>query len=205
MTREEINQKLIDLGWKRYRDELKDSIFLVRVDTGLVSFVSRNNAYGIDLNPSISTDLFDKFEHIIGARDIDYYTGKVTRHKYVTGSIICQTRYGINKQDYTTDDVVMLSEKILDWAASVDIEAALAELRALAISSLGAMPVRHMTALAVAGDVETLGHYRDRFAAGDRMDCVPYITIDYITRALELAEKRKADPNWIPDKPKIRV
>jgi hypothetical protein len=205
MTREEINQVLISLGWVRYRDEVGDSVLTKRTEKGVVWFVTRNNTFGIDLNPVISTDVFDKFDHIIGANDVDHYTGKITRRRYAEGSVICQSQCRLHKEDYTEEDVVLMSNQILEWAASVDIEAGLADLRALPTDCLGAMPVRHLAALAVAGDVETLGRYRDSFAAGDRLDFVPYIDEGYIARALELAEKRKADPNWIPDKPKMRV
>ena len=205
MIREDINQILIRLGWTRYRDEVRDSVLTCRKNNKIVWFVTRNHTFSVHLDPCISNDVFDKFDHIVGANDVDHYTGKITRRRYADGSVICQTHVRLNKQDYNEDDIIAMSNKILEWAASVDIEAGLAALRALPTDCLGAMPVRHLAALAVAGDVETLGRYRDNFAAGDRMDFVPYIDEGYIARALELAEKRKADPNWIPDKPKMRV
>jgi hypothetical protein len=204
MNREEINKTMVELGWTQYRYD-PDLVQIKRVFDRVVWVVPVNNTFSIDMSPCISNDIFDKFTHIIGNEDVDYYTGKITRRRYVSGSVICQSQCRLHKEDYTEEDVVLMSNQILEWAASVDIEAGLAALRALPTDCLGAMPVRHLAALAVAGDVETLGRYRDSFAAGDRLDFVPYIDEGYIARALELAEKRKVDPNWIPDKPKMRV
>ena len=204
MNRKQINELLSNIGWTGYHME-PGTAQQMKLEEKIVTIYVVNDTFGVDLNPSVSVSVFDKLEHTIGGHDVDYVTGKFVRRRYVAGSVIDQTQIRIRKHNYGVDDILALSRQAIDWATAVDIEAGLAKLRALPISSLGAMPVRHMAALAVAGDVETLRHYHVRFAVGDRMDCVPYITIDYITRALELAEKRKADPNWIPDKPKIRV
>ena len=54
------------------------------------------------------------------------------------------------------------------------------------------MPMRHLAALALAGDVAKLKSYQASFEAGDRLGFVPYITKDYIDRAVALAEKYAA-------------
>lgn len=203
MNRIEINDYLVKIGWTKYHTP-PETAQIVRVKDRIINLYVINNTLEVAFQPvTVSNDVFDKFEHIISAGDVDYYTGKITRRRYADGSVIDMTRIRVTKQDYGFEDIATMSDQAIEWAINVDLEACLAELRAQPISAIG--PHRHLTALAVAGDVETLSHYHDRFAVGDRMDCVPYITIDYITRALELAEKRKADPNWIPDKPKIRV
>lgn len=203
MNRFEINSFLVKIGWTKYYSS-PDNFQIIRVNDRIVRARAINNTFEVALDPvTVSNDVFDKFEHIISASDVDYYTGKITRRRYADGSVISMTQIRVRKQDYGLEDIATMSNQAIEWAMNVDIESCLAELRAQPISAIG--PHRHLTSLAIAGDVETLCHYRDRFAAGDRMDCVPYITIDYITRALELAEKRKADPNWMPDKPKIRV
>lgn len=195
MNREELNRLFISYGWTRYRDEVNDSVIITRSSNIIIWCVVRNNTRGVEFNANLSIDLFDLFDNFI----------EKSQKRFVDNSVICQKKFGFRKADYSSDDISTLSNQILQWAATVDIEAGLAALRALPTDCLGAMPVRHLAALAVAGDVETLGRYRDSFAAGDRLDFVPYIDEGHIARALELAEKRKADPNWIPDKPKMRV
>ena len=204
MTRNEISEFFIEAGWIRYRDEVGMNILVKRLNESTIDLIPQLFSDSLSLNPSVSIDVFDKFDHLIGERDVDC-NGKRTARRYVEGSIICQSNVEVRKIDYTFEDIVALSDQILEWAASADIEAGLAALRALPTDCLGAMPVRHLAALAVAGDVETLEHYRDSFAAGDRLDFVPYIDEGYIARALDFAQKRRIDPNWMPDKPKLRV
>jgi hypothetical protein len=195
MKREEVSQAFITLNWLRYRDEVGDSIIIKRLNDRIIWCVVRNNSIGVEFNGNLSNDIFDKSDNFIDK----------TRRRYVDNSVICQKKFGFRKPEYNFDDIGHLSSQILEWAESCDIEAGLAALRALPTDCLGAMPVRHLAALAVAGDTETLGRYRDSFVAGDRLNFVPYIDEGYIDRALDFAEKRRADPNWMPDKPKMRV
>ncbi|WP_414858990.1 DUF6990 domain-containing protein [Pseudomonas aeruginosa] len=59
--------------------------------------------------------------------------------------------------------------------------------RALPTNSKGAMPLRNLAALAIAGDVSCLANYQFSFEQGDRLGFVPYITQDMIERALLIA------------------
>ncbi|MFV9439627.1 DUF6990 domain-containing protein [Pseudomonas aeruginosa] len=49
------------------------------------------------------------------------------------------------------------------------------------------MPLRHLAALAIAGDVSCLANSQFSFEQGDRLGFVPYITQDMIERALLIA------------------
>ncbi len=84
--------------------------------------------------------------------------------------------------------VRQVSEKAIAWAQEQDLDMALREHAALPTSSTGALPVRHLAALVLIGDVDRLKSYLTSFDAGDRLGFVPYITRDYIFRALQLAE-----------------
>ncbi len=53
------------------------------------------------------------------------------------------------------------------------------------------MPLRHLAALAIAGDVERLNSYKNSFEKGDRLGFVPYITVDMIDRAILIAQKKR--------------
>ncbi|MHA6044579.1 DUF6990 domain-containing protein, partial [Pseudomonas aeruginosa] len=89
--------------------------------------------------------------------------------------------------DFSLDDVVRLSQSAISWASAQDIEKGLAAYRALPTNSKGAMPLRHLAALAIAGDVSCLANYQFSFEQGDRLGFVPYITQDMIERALLIA------------------
>ncbi len=51
------------------------------------------------------------------------------------------------------------------------------------------MPLRHLAALAIAGDVSCLANYQFSFEQGDRLGFVPYVTQNMIGRALLIANK----------------
>ncbi len=60
---------------------------------------------------------------------------------------------------------------------------------ALPTTAPGTGPVLHLAALAVLRDVTKLKSYQASWAAGDRLGFVPYVTKDYIDRAVSLAEE----------------
>ncbi|RMQ97899.1 hypothetical protein ALP94_02834 [Pseudomonas savastanoi pv. glycinea] len=82
-----------------------------------------------------------------------------------------------------------MSESAISWARSQNIESGLMFYRNLPTDSKGAMPLRHLAALAIAGDVERLDGYKKSFEVGDRLGFVPYITDAMIDRALLKANK----------------
>jgi hypothetical protein len=84
-----------------------------------------------------------------------------------------------------------MSEKAISWARSQNIESGLMGYRNLPTDAKGAMPLRHLAALAVAGDVERLEGYKKSFDMGDRLGFVPYITASMIDRAILKAKIAK--------------
>ena len=79
----------------------------------------------------------------------------------------------------------------MSWARSLNIESGLMVYRSLPTDSKGAMPLRHLAALAIAGDVERLDGYKKNFEMGDRLGFVPYITDGMIDRAVLKAKLAK--------------
>lgn len=71
----------------------------------------------------------------------------------------------------------------------MEILQALHDHAALPTDAPGARPIWHLAALALLGDVAKLKPYQASFEAGDRLGFVPYITKDYIDRAVTLAEE----------------
>jgi len=62
----------------------------------------------------------------------------------------------------------------------------------LPTDSKGSAPLLHLAALAILGRVDRLKSYRTSFETGDRLGFVPYITKDFIDRAVVLAEEYAA-------------
>ncbi|WP_421667180.1 DUF6990 domain-containing protein [Pseudomonas syringae] len=78
----------------------------------------------------------------------------------------------------------------MSWARAQNIEEGLAAYRKMPTHAKGVMPVRHLAALAIAGDTGRLEEYKKSFETGDRLGFVPYVTSDMINRALMMAKKQ---------------
>ncbi len=102
--------------------------------------------------------------------------------------VFAQDKPRISVPQVLDQHVRQASEKAIAWAQEQDLDLALREHAALPTSSSGVLPVWHLAALVLIGDVERLKSYLKSFDAGDRLGFVPYITRDYIFRALQLAE-----------------
>jgi len=76
----------------------------------------------------------------------------------------------------------------MSWAKKQDLSKALHDYALLPTDAPGARPIWHLAALAILKDVEKLKSYQDSFEAGDRLGFVPYVTKEYIERAVVLAK-----------------
>jgi hypothetical protein len=205
-TREDFLAVLAELGWWPGRDEVGDRNAEIRIGNFIVKGLLGRRDTRLAGNPNGALIMGLSAWVTIDAVSVAYTVINYPRKRIADHCIICQTDGpSIKKPFITRDDVVKHSDEVVAWAKSCDIDAGLKTLRDLPTNSIGAMPARHLAALAEAGDVETLTRYRDSFASGDRLGFVPYITDEFITRALEFAMKRKADPNWLPKWPRMRV
>jgi len=81
------------------------------------------------------------------------------------------------------------SQQAIDWSKEQDLYQALLDYAALPTSAPGSQPILHLSALVLLGNIEKLKFYQSSFEAGDRLDFVPYITKDFIDRAVTLAEQ----------------
>jgi len=80
----------------------------------------------------------------------------------------------------------------IEWAKTVDITKRYEELCNIDSSTPGAAGVWHLAALCLMGSIDKLTSYQVRFEEGDNCGFVPFITKDYIDRAVVFA-KRKQD------------
>ncbi|UNO21967.1 hypothetical protein MON07_07870 [Pseudomonas aeruginosa] len=175
----EILSALEGLGWRCDKDEAGDCFCLMdigEVDIQIIPTIGRrSDHFRVSLMSSVSTKNF--------TAAVAFVLGEVSN--YVP--IIVSNDVPEKIVDFSLDDVVRLSQSAISWASAQDIEKGLAAYRALPTNSKGAMPLRHLAALAIAGDVSCLANYQFSFEQGDRLGFVPYITQDMIERALLIA------------------
>ncbi|BGD47476.1 MULTISPECIES: DUF6990 domain-containing protein [Pseudomonas] len=175
----EILSALEGLGWRCDKDEAGDYFCLMDIGEVQVQIIptigKRSDHFRVSLMPSVSTKNF--------TAAVAFVLGEASN--YVP--IIVSNDVPEKIVDFSLDDVVRLSQSAISWASAQDIEKGLAAYRALPTNSKGAMPLRHLAALAIAGDVSCLANYQFSFEQGDRLGFVPYITQDMIERALLIA------------------
>lgn len=90
---------------------------------------------------------------------------------------------------FTESDIVSISNELLEWAKQQNVEEGLSIFCNYPTDAVGNMPLKHLGALAIAKDVNRLNYYLESFKAGNRLGFVPYITQDFIERALKIAEE----------------
>ena len=195
MTREDFIDYMVELGWTEGCDEVGDRFAFIRFEGVTLEALPKLRTSSVSLSPTLSRDDFDVAQ--------TYISGRSSR--YAERSIILQTQIRDRLTVTCKEQVKAYCDQMIEWAHSQDMEQGLEALRGLPTDAKGAMPARHLAALAVHGDVETLTDYRDNFAGGNRLDFVPYIDRGYIGRAFEFAQQRTNNPSWLPTKPKVKL
>lgn len=176
-------QAFKDLGWKTGKDSVGVNTCLYTFDDcnlhAMPVFRKLSNRIEFAADASVSTAPFSKAESEI--------YGEKNNHEPII--ISNYSDFVIEKPEITSDDVRTLSDKMIAWAKAQNIELGLKKYRGLPTDAKGALPVRHLAALALHGDFKKLKHYQAAFEKGDRLDFVPYITLEMIERALNIAEE----------------
>lgn len=137
----------------------------------------RSDHFRVSFMPSISTREFSESVAFVQGEEGGY------------SPVIVSNEAPEKLPGFSSDDVLRMSEKVLSWARSQCIESGLMAYRTLPTDAKGAMPIRHLAALAIAGDVERLEGYKKSFEMGDRLGFVPYITAGMIERAVMKAKQ----------------
>jgi hypothetical protein len=179
MKEEDFIGILEQQGWVCKKDEVGD--FFCTIDLGEVqlqiipSVCKRADHFRVSLMPSISTAKFSEAVSFISGDE----------RGNIPINISSEAPYKI--AGFSVDDVVRLSDKVMSWARSQNIEEGLESYRDLPTDVKGALPLRHLAALAIAGNVQVLKKYKKSFEQGERLGFVPYVTSDMIERALTIA------------------
>lgn len=181
MRTRDVTPVLKALGWKAYTDEVGDKYTHYELSDRVVEIIYSVRR-GLDHQDframlSVSTDAFS-----IAYKRIDNETGLTL----LSSSL---ERADIRASEILEDHVRQASEEAIAWAKEQDLAAGLQKHAALPTTAPGTGPVLHLAALAVLRDVTKLKSYQASWAAGDRLGFVPYVTKDYIDRAVSLAEE----------------
>lgn len=120
---------------------------------------------------------------------LDSVITKIEKKRKVSPWHVCQGSFKWKKDFFNESDIVSISNELLEWAKQQNVEDGLSVFRNYPTDSVGNMPLKHLGALAIAKDVNKLSYYLKSFKAGDRLGFVPYITQDFIERALKIAEE----------------
>ena len=119
--------------------------------------------------------------------------------------LVHSPRFEISSQVATDAEIDGVCAGWLGWASGADLDAGMAALLDKDANRSGAMPARHLAALAASGSIEVLESYWRAFAEGDRIGFVNYITAEHIAAALAFAQRRHDEPGWLPRMPRLRV
>ncbi|MFI8982640.1 DUF6990 domain-containing protein [Ectopseudomonas khazarica] len=181
MKESELVSIMEEQGWTCKKDEVGDCFCIIVVDNiqiQVIPFIGkRADHFRVSLAPSISSREFSEAVGFIYGEGRDY------------SPIIFSNEPPKKLASLSAEDVLQLADEAISWALSQSLEDGLTAYRGLPTAAKGAMPLRHLAALAITGDVERLEGYKQSFAEGDRLGFVPYITVDMVDRAILIARK----------------
>lgn len=170
-----------DLGWKCELDEAGDNSCTYELSDRIVQIVPQKFNTGdssrINFNESVSSKKFNEVAvYIRGSKN--YYSVESPSVDMI-----------FTDSEITYSDINEVSEKIIDWAKNFDLESKINELANLPTDCKGNLAVKHLAALVITKNIEKLNFYKNSFMSGDKLNFVPYITEDFIDRAIELCDK----------------
>ncbi|TXR48436.1 DUF6990 domain-containing protein [Phyllobacterium endophyticum] len=181
MLQNDIVLAFKELGWQTGKDEGGDNFAILDLGDILLQTIPRlrpiTGGKTLDYGGSISTPEFTNTVAKI-----------FSRKEFHASLIVGWELKPLRQPDFTFEDIRALSTRLIEWAKSQDVDAALKRLRESRTDSKGTEPLYHLAALALAGDVDKLDYYQRSFEAGDRLGFVPYISKEMIDRAVEIAK-----------------
>lgn len=183
MKEKDIVSILKEQGWVCSKDEVGDYFCLIDIGEAQLQVIpsvgKRSDHFRVLLMPSISSKEFSEA--------VSFVLGDGSSNAPIIVSNEAPEKFS----SFSGDDIIRLSDKAISWARSQSIDEGLRVYRALPTDVKGAMPIRHLAALEMAGDTGRLDEYKKSFEMGDRPGFVPYVTSDMIDRALMIAHKSK--------------
>jgi hypothetical protein len=179
MLRNDVLLAFKELGWKTAKDEGGEHYAIFELGSFLVQVI-------LKLEPRKEGKSLQCY-FSVSNKELDVAAARIFGERETHTPLITDSD-NLRQPDFTFEDIRALSARLIEWARRQDIDAALKGLRELPTDAKGAMPLRHLAALALAGDVDRLEYYQRGFEAGDRLGFVPYISKEMIDRAVEIAK-----------------
>lgn len=185
MNEDEACVILQALGWACGKDEVDDHFCIMNlgdIQLQIIPYIGpRSDHFRVSLMPSISSTAFsDAVAFILG------------EEKHFS-PVIVSNETPQKLENLGAEDIADFSASVISWARDQDIEAGLALYRSAPTDAKGAMPLRHLAALAIAHDVAQLAEYLTSFQNGERLGFVPYITVEMIERSLLIARRSRTN------------
>lgn len=181
MKNQDIHQILKENGWTVKRVD-SDYIGLYCLDDKIIRLIpsiKKGSVFYFSFSPSISSQGFSKIAAYIcndKKRNPHYHVLSMPEKILETAEI---------DRDFIEENL----KKIIFWAKNQDLSKGINDYVKLPTDSKGIWPLMHLAALAFTKDKEKLLTYLSNFKIGNNMKFVPYITQDYIERAIQMAEK----------------
>ena len=185
MKTKEVTEILKGLGWQAYTDEVGDKYTHFRLPDRTAQII-----YGVrkfrddeqlEAMLSLTTEAYSEAGATIGADRGSY-----------TPLIRAWNGLKVRAPEIMEEHVRQISDEAIVWAKDQDLVAGIEANAKLPTDAPGSRPIWHLAALAVSGDVGKLKSYQASFESGDRLGFVPYVTKDYIDRAVAFAEEHSA-------------
>ncbi|MBD9429901.1 MULTISPECIES: DUF6990 domain-containing protein [Achromobacter] len=182
MTEIEITSILEKCGWSCKPDEVGDHFCVLDFGDKMIRIFptirKRSDHLRVTFMPSISCKPFSQAVSRIFGENIEYEP------------IVVRNSPPRKMLELSTGDVLGLAEEAISWADAESLESGLAIYRSLPTDAKGAMPLRHLAALAMAREVDILVSYRDSFERGNRLGFVLYVTTEMLDRAILIAREK---------------
>ena len=180
----QVEESLKSLGWSVHVDEVGDKFAQFTLSDRILDIIYKldkirdQQKFGAML--SLSTDKFSNSCAEICGEKPKYYP-----------LVRAWKRLDFRAPQITEEHIREAAHEAIDWAQEQDLGKALLDHAALPTDAPGARPIWHLAALALLGDVAKLESYQSSFKEGDRLGFVPYISEDYISRAVAIARQKE--------------
>ena len=189
MEKKDIAKHLASWGWQVKKDNVGDKsgklslpdreVWVHWTLRGLYRRETRRRTQKLGLSPSITTIEFSKMTcYIDNAKSYETWPIQVFPSAFFR-----------EEETINIDHLKAVSEEAIAWAKEQDLNACLQKHANLPTDAPGSAPLKHLTSLAILGDVDKLKYYQTSFENGDRLGFVPYIKKNYIDRAYAAASE----------------
>ncbi|WP_299727532.1 hypothetical protein [uncultured Tateyamaria sp.] len=183
MTKEVVDQAAISLsgrGWTISRDKTEVVARTSKAAEQAQIIIQARPARGETRVTFICSAAPERFNHAVA---------KISGDGVPAQEPIEQCRIVRSRSEYIDEDFAGMETEFQEWWSQRNLDETVRKL-VTQYSEFGSGPLHHLAALAVCQENETLNLIKSRFEDGDKSGFLPYITVDYVDRAIEIAQKK---------------